>query len=204
MDDHGVGGVFEQRAIIDGVAVEPDLVEIAPAQSLRGQPLFGANDLAFAERRNAHPVAGVAALRVAFEFDADEVLDTEGVGDGAGDEGIGCGDDAAQIACGFVTVNQLLRGRLHLRLHDVAHETGMRGAQFVEVASGNRQQGETQIGGEIEGAGLVLPIERLVLLAVLLGIDPAQLGNVLPEGMVGVEGNQRVVEIEEGELAHGV
>ena len=161
-----------------------------------GQPLVHTGDLAFAERGHAGHAAGGGAGGVALQFHGQQVLDAESLGNRPGDELVGGGDDGDQITGLAVPPQQIKRCGLHLRADHLVDEAAA-GRLLVgrrTLAPGLGAEGD--VGVDVERAGQVLAVELVVAQAVQVGVDPAQRDHELAEGVVGVAGNQRAVEVE--------
>nr|WP_226383306.1 hypothetical protein [Burkholderia mayonis] len=81
----------------------------------RCEPVLGAGDLAFGQRRHADRIAGIARVRIVSfgaELDAEQVAEPQRVADRRRDEHVGGGHDAAQIA------------RIAMPLHERARRAG--------------------------------------------------------------------------------
>ena len=160
-------------------------------------------DLALAEgRRAAHP-AEPAAVGLALELHRQQMLDAELGRDRGGDELVGRGDDRHQIAAALVMAHQLQRLGGHPGAQHLGQETLARGQGLGQRALTPHRGGEVDVGVEIERAGLVVGIEGIVAATELVGIGPADLDHEAAEGMVGVDRDQRVVQVEQAEMAGG-
>jgi hypothetical protein len=131
------------------------------------------------------------------------VIDSQRRGDRAGDEFVGGGDDGHQVATGLVLADQVERGRPQLGLHHLAHEALALGLGLLQGPMAPYRGGEVHIRGQVQRAGLVVGVEGIVALAELLAIGPADVDHELAEGVVGIDRNERAVEVEQAQASRG-
>lgn len=138
---------------------------------------------------------GVFAVDL-FRFGGEQMLDAEGVGDGAGYKSIRRGDDHQGIALVPMLVDQGPGLIANQRRYDLAHIVPMHRAQFRLIEARQWRQAEFEERQDIETAGLVVVIEALVDGFILTGIDNAVFAQVLAPQVVAVTGQQGIVEIK--------
>ena len=99
-----------------------------------------------------------------------------------------------------VATHQVERRRPDLRRDHLAQEARLRGGQRGRVAHLQRLRREGDVGVDVERAGAVVGEEGVVAGPEGRAVDPAQASGELAPGMVGVERQQRVVEVEEAQV----
>ena len=180
------------------VAIAGALAEVAETAPEAGEPLVQAAHLAFAERRQPGDPAGEAPVAL-LRLGGDQMLDAEGVRDRAGDEAVGRGDDCAQVALLQVAAHQRARRRQHHRRDALAHELAVPGVERLGRVVGERPQRKAEEFVDVQRAGLVLLVERTVLRFVVGALEHAAIDQELAPLVVAVAGEQRVVEVEQGQ-----
>ncbi len=163
------------------------------------EELFQPGDLAFAKARRTGDFAGEMAVD-RFGVGGDQMGDAEFARDRRGDEAVGGGDDGDQV--GFVEVlpDQIARGLGDHRLDPCLHVFGMPGVELRAGVGGQRAQRKCEEGVNIQPPGLVIIVKSLVFGFVMRAIDHAFGDEELPPLVVGVAGQQGVVEIEQDEV----
>ena len=99
-------------------------------------------------------------------------------------------------------MHQHFRHRADVRQNECLGEFSMHVGQFFHAKAGERRELELQKFIDIEAAVKVILIKFVVFHAHKFGIDHAFLHQVLRPGVVGIGVDQRVVEIENGEVGH--
>jgi hypothetical protein len=174
-----------------------------PASPRRRQPLLDAGHLAGPRRGHAADGAGEPAVSAALQFDGDQFVHAEGLGDRPRHELIGGGDDHHLVAAPLVATQQVQRLRQQLRADHLAHETLMRRRRLVGAALAQGIRGEAHVVVDVERAGLVVLVELVVAALELHRIGPADLLREDSPGVIGIDRQQRVVEIEQGQGCPG-
>jgi hypothetical protein len=167
--------------------------------------LLETQHLALPRGRHADDLAGepasAARCFIDFQFDRDQLRHTQRLGDRTCHEGIGRGDDGHQVAALLVQAHQRQRLVADRRAHDLLHEQGVCLARGLGPVPAHRFGGETHIVVDVQRAGLVLGEEFLVALRELFCVGPANGGREDAPGMVGVDRQQGVVQVEQRHLA---
>jgi hypothetical protein len=101
VDGNRVMHDFQQRQVIQRIAVEPAFADIGPAFTARCQPFIQAADFAFLERGQTERAAGEFTVKL-FRFGGDQKGHAKMRGDRGGDKAVGGGDDDANIVAMFV------------------------------------------------------------------------------------------------------
>jgi hypothetical protein len=115
------------------------------------------------------------------------------------DEAVGGGDDRAELARLEMPAHQCTRRRQDHGRDARAHEFGMPARELVGRVVGERAQGEAQVFVDVERAGDVLLVVDAVLRLVLRAVDHAPVAHELAPFVVAVAGEQRIVEVEQGQ-----
>ena len=162
----------------------------------RRQPRLHARDLALAERRRAEDLAREPAVRAALELHRDQFVDAEGLRDRPRHELVGRRDDGHQIALLLVAAHQRERLRPDGGLHHLAHEPRVRRSRLLRPLTAHGLGGEAHVVVDVERARLVVGKELVVALAEVMRIGPADVGGEDTPGVVRVDRQQGVVEVE--------
>src|SRR5206468_10060690 len=117
-----------------------------------------------------------------------------------GDEGVGGGDDRAEMVVAEVPPHELHPLRAYHGLYPVAHEFAVPFVQFLAGVARERGELEFEKLVDVEPALLVLAEETVVLRLVFGALEHAALDEVLRPLVVAVPREQRVVEVEESEF----
>ena len=166
------------------------------------QPLLQVCHLAFAEAGGAGDAAGIATVDL-FRLGGDEVFDAQGVGDGAGDEAVGGGDDEQGVAGLAVFVEQRQGLGQDDGLYFFRHEPPVQFGQPLGLHFRQGLEAEFEEFEDIQRASLVFVQETQVFALVGFAIDEILLDQKAAPQIVAVPGQQGVVEVENCQ-AHGV
>ena len=96
--------------------------------------------------------------------------------------------------------DEIERRRPERRPDHFAHETAMRRRELIGRALAQRLGDEVDVGIDVEPAFAVLRIERVVAALERRRVDPTEADHELAPGEVGVDRQQRVVEVEKTEI----
>ena len=196
----GVGGhravhLFEQGHVVHGVAVER-AVHIGPGELARGQPLLHARDLALAHGGHAVDLAGVPATGVTHQLHGQQLRHAQRLGDGGGHKLVGGGDDQHLVTRRLVLADEVECLRLDGRGDDLAHELLVRGRCGLGPAQTHGLGGKPHVVVHVERARLVVGVELVIAARELHRVVPADADGELAPLVVGVERQQRVVQVE--------
>src|SRR5574341_318803 len=201
VDGNGVAHASEQGQVVVRIAVEDAVLAGLQPQAEPGQPLVDALDLALAKARRAGDAAGEAAVH-RLGLGRDEVRHAEFARDRRRDEAVGGGDHGAQVAGVAVARHQLARAWRDHRQDARAHEIGVPARELLRAVRGERTQREAEVLVDVERARLVLLVVLRILRLVLVARQHAAIDQELAPLVVAVAGEQRVVEVEQGQV-HG-
>ncbi len=158
--------------------------------------MFHTCDLAFTERWHAVDLAGDAPAGVAHQAHGQQVVDVEGVGNRAGHELVGGGDDGEQVTLRAVAFDQLDRLRVDGRQDHLFHEGLLQGGLGLGIQFAPDAGGEGDVLVQDQGAVAVLLVEGVVARPVGHAVGQLVADEELAELVVGVERQQGVVEVE--------
>jgi hypothetical protein len=188
---------LEQRQVVERVAVEPALV-VGKALAAPGQPLVHAADLALAEGGRAARLAREGAVGL-LDVGGEEVPHAQLGGDRGGDEAVRRRDDGGEVA--GVAGDELARARQDDGPDLALHELRVPGVELGARPAGDGGELEVEELVDVERAVLVALVEPFVLRVVVARVQDALLDQELRPLVIAVAIEQRVVEVEEGELA---
>ena len=87
------------------------------------------------------------------------------------------------------------------RRHDhLVHELGVPGVQLRRRVGAQRSELEGQEGLDVERARLIVAVEAVVLALLVGGIDRTDSRQKAPPFVIAVDGQQRVVEVEQSQV----
>jgi hypothetical protein len=147
---------------------------------------------------------GELAVGAELRLGRDQVADAECARNRAGDEAVGRGDDGQQVAVGTVPVHQFARRVKHGRADHLVHELAMPGVELRAREAGQRAERELEVLDRVQRTVLVLGEELRVARGEAHRIDGADAAQELAPLVVGVDRQQRMVEVEKREVHHGV
>ena len=197
-----MGHPFEQRYVVARIAVEVAFRVIRDAPVHAGQPTLDATDLAILKAGNAARLAAEHAVML-LEIAGDQMRNAEFARDRGGHKGVGGGDAATQVAGGQVRGDQGARLGADRRHDHRFHIVGMPGVDFGARPMRQRRQGEQQVFVNVERAGLVALVEIVIFAVELDRIHDPPRHQIAAPGMVAVDRQQCVVEVEQGQVHSG-
>src|SRR5690606_20923923 len=87
----------------------------------------------------------------------------------------------------------------HGGAHFIAHELFAPAQQVLQRVLGEHFQGKAQVGGDVQATGQVVLVELVVGGLVAVGVDDAARLQVVAPQVIGIPGDQGIVEVENRE-----
>lgn len=189
---------LEQWQVIARVAVEVAVLQI---KSLFLQPEFEAGDLALLVAGNAADPAQVATI-LHGALGGQQVFHAQPCGNWSGDETVGGGNDQQLVTLAAMLCQQRLAFGQNQWLDHLGHELGMPLCEDGHRCAAENCLAEILIGHNVQFAGTVIGIKRIVAGLVGAGVDMAVPAEEFAPAVITVASQKGIVEIKESQ-AHG-